>query len=54
MGVNIINDIAGASICADCGIVVEENAIVSEINFTETSSGAAAVAGSFIGVNAST
>ncbi|KAF8170681.1 hypothetical protein K438DRAFT_1729577 [Mycena galopus ATCC 62051] len=39
---------AGNGVCVACGMVVEENAIVSEITFGETSSGGAMVQGSFV------
>lgn len=35
-------------VCKDCGVVSEDNPIVSEVTFGETSSGAAVVQGSFI------
>ncbi|KAJ7645813.1 hypothetical protein B0H17DRAFT_1103689 [Mycena rosella] len=40
---------AGNGVCVNCGMVIEENAIVSEITFGETSSGGAMVQGSFVG-----
>ncbi|KAJ6510388.1 BRF1-domain-containing protein [Mycena sanguinolenta] len=43
---------AGNGVCVACGMVVEENAIVSEITFGETSSGGAMVQGSFVGQGA--
>ncbi|KAJ6584285.1 cyclin-like protein, partial [Mycena sp. CBHHK59/15] len=43
---------AGNGVCVNCGSVVEENAIVSEITFGETSSGGAMVQGSFVGQGA--
>ncbi|KAH7099019.1 BRF1-domain-containing protein [Auriculariales sp. MPI-PUGE-AT-0066] len=39
----------GTSVCTDCGNVIEENAIVAEVTFGETGSGAAMVQGSFVG-----
>ncbi|KAF5318909.1 hypothetical protein D9611_013659 [Ephemerocybe angulata] len=39
---------AGNGFCVKCGTVVEENVIVNEINFGETSNGAAMVQGSFV------
>ena len=36
-----------------CGTVIEENAIVSEISFGETSTGAAMVQGSYVGQGSS-
>ncbi|KAF7329034.1 BRF1-domain-containing protein [Mycena venus] len=43
---------AGNGVCVGCGMVIEENAIVSEITFGETSSGGAMVQGSFVGQGA--
>ena len=45
---------SGTSVCVGCGNVVEENAIVSEVTFGETGSGAAMVQGSFVGAGSST
>ncbi|KAF8345136.1 BRF1-domain-containing protein [Amanita rubescens] len=39
---------AGNGFCVSCGTVVEENTIVSELGFDETSAGAAVVQGSFV------
>ncbi|KAF7291101.1 BRF1-domain-containing protein [Mycena indigotica] len=39
---------AGNGVCVNCGMVIEENAIVSEVTFGETSSGGAMVQGSFV------
>jgi ribosomal protein S27E len=44
---------AGNGICIKCGTVVEENAIVSEVMFGETSAGAAMVQGSYVGQGSS-
>ncbi|KAJ7743965.1 BRF1-domain-containing protein [Mycena maculata] len=43
---------AGHGVCVGCGTVIEENGIVSEITFGETSSGGAMVQGSFVGQGA--
>ncbi|KZS95160.1 cyclin-like protein [Sistotremastrum niveocremeum HHB9708] len=43
---------AGNGFCVSCGTVVEENTIVSEITFGETSGGAAMVQGSYVGQGA--
>ncbi|EMD35190.1 hypothetical protein CERSUDRAFT_116658 [Gelatoporia subvermispora B] len=43
---------AGNGFCVQCGTVVEENTIVNEVVFGETSSGAAMVQGSFVGQGA--
>ena len=45
--------VAGNGFCFGCGTVVEENAIVSEVVFSESSSGAAIVQGLFVGQGAS-
>jgi transcription factor IIIB 90 kDa subunit len=45
---------AGNGFCVNCGTVVEEDAIVSEVTFGETSSGAAMVQGSYVGVGSGT
>ncbi|THH29006.1 hypothetical protein EUX98_g5187 [Antrodiella citrinella] len=39
---------AGNGFCVNCGTVMEENAIVNEVAFGETSTGAAMVQGSFV------
>lgn len=39
---------SGATICTSCGTVLEDSQIVSEITFTETSSGATHVDGQLI------
>lgn len=44
---------AGNGFCVKCGTVIEENAIVSEISFGETSAGAAMVQGSYVGQGSS-
>lgn len=45
---------AGNGFCVKCGTVVEENTIVSEITFGESSNGAAMVQGSYVGQGSST
>ncbi|KAF8845364.1 cyclin-like protein [Paxillus ammoniavirescens] len=40
---------AGNGFCVKCGTVVEENTIVSEVTFGETSAGAAMVQGAYVG-----
>ncbi|RKP31042.1 TFIIB-domain-containing protein [Metschnikowia bicuspidata] len=42
---------AGDLVCEECGMVQEENPIVSEVQFGESSSGAAVVQGSMVGPN---
>lgn len=44
---------AGNGFCVKCGTVVEENTIVSEVTFGETSAGAAMVQGSYVGQGSS-
>ncbi|KAI0319705.1 hypothetical protein OF83DRAFT_1108926 [Amylostereum chailletii] len=43
---------AGNGFCVNCGTVVEENTIVNEIAFGETSTGAAMVQGAYVGQGA--
>ncbi|KZO94648.1 cyclin-like protein [Calocera viscosa TUFC12733] len=43
---------AGASFCVECGCVTEENTIVAEVTFGETSGGAAIVQGSHVAAGA--
>lgn len=38
----------GNSFCADCGAVLEENAVVSEVTFSELASGASVLQGQFV------
>ncbi|KAL7471799.1 hypothetical protein ACHAXS_012121 [Conticribra weissflogii] len=42
---------SGASVCTDCGIIVEENAIVSSVEFVEGAGGASSMVGTFVGAN---
>jgi len=44
---------AGNGFCVACGTVVEENTIVSELTFGETSNGGAMVQGAYVGQGAS-
>lgn len=44
---------AGNGFCVKCGTVVEENTIVSEVTFGETSTGAAMVQGAYVGQGSS-
>lgn len=53
---DFVRDISNANndlVCNKCGMVFEDNPIVSEVTFGESSSGAAVVHGSFIGVGQS-
>ncbi|KAE8226310.1 hypothetical protein CF319_g1075 [Tilletia indica] len=47
---NIIHD-GDTVACGDCGSVLEQSQIVSEVTFGETSSGAATVQGSYVGAD---
>ncbi|CDZ96516.1 transcription factor tfiiib complex subunit brf1 [Phaffia rhodozyma] len=47
-----IDQAQGQTYCAGCGIVLEENTIVSEVTFGESSSGAAVLQGSYVGADA--
>lgn len=38
----------GDTVCTSCGIVVEENAIVSEVTIQENSDGSSSVVGQFV------
>lgn len=40
---------SGSSVCTDCGIIVEENAIVSSVEFAEGAGGQSAMVGQFVG-----
>jgi transcription initiation factor TFIIIB Brf1 subunit/transcription initiation factor TFIIB len=44
---------SGASICTDCGVVVEENAIVSSVEFVEGAGGASSMVGQFVSATSS-
>ncbi|KAH0552983.1 hypothetical protein GP486_006819 [Trichoglossum hirsutum] len=46
-----ITDDADKRVCTECGTVLSDSNIVSEVQFGETSSGAAVVQGSFIGAD---
>ncbi|KAL9191491.1 hypothetical protein ACHAXT_001197 [Thalassiosira profunda] len=43
---------SGSSVCTDCGVIVEENAIVSSVEFVEGAGGTSAMVGQFVGANA--
>lgn len=48
-GANIEFDASqGSSVCVDCGTVLEENVVVSEVTFAELSTGASVLQGQFI------
>jgi len=47
------HDASGASICTDCGVVVEENAIVSSVEFVEGAGGASSMVGQFVSATSS-
>ena len=42
------NDAGGESLCTNCGCVLEENTIVSSIEFAENTNGASSVIGQFV------
>jgi transcription factor IIIB subunit 2 len=44
---------SGASVCTDCGVVVEENAIVSAVEFVEGAGGASSMVGQFVSATSS-
>jgi transcription factor IIIB subunit 2 len=44
---------SGASVCTDCGVVVEENAIVSSVEFAEGAGGASSMIGQFVSATSS-
>lgn len=44
---------SGASICVACGVVVEENAIVSSVEFSEGAGGTSSLIGQFVGASGS-
>jgi transcription factor IIIB subunit 2 len=44
---------SGASICVVCGVVVEENAIVSSVEFMEGAGGTSSMMGQYVGPNGS-
>ena len=46
-------DASGASVCMDCGVVVEENAIVSSVEFVEGAGGASSMVGQFVSATSS-
>lgn len=48
-GSDSLENYGAQTVCTQCGTVLEENQIVSEIQFGETSGGAAVVQGSYIG-----
>eukprot|EP00984_Skeletonema_dohrnii_P026315 scaffold15653_cov107-Skeletonema_dohrnii-CCMP3373.AAC.1 len=42
---------SGSSVCTDCGIIVEENTIVSSVEFVEGAGGASHMVGQIVGAN---
>lgn len=42
------DDAQGTAYCLECGVVAEENTIVAEVQFSEKTSGAVALQGSFV------
>jgi len=47
------HDASGASVCTDCGVVVEENAIVSSVEFVEGAGGSSSMVGQFVSATSS-
>jgi len=47
------HDASGASVCTSCGVVVEENAIVSSVEFVENSGGSSSMVGQFVSATSS-
>ena len=47
------HEASGASICTDCAVVVEENAIVSSVEFVEGAGGSASAVGQFVSATSS-
>lgn len=47
------HEASGASICIECGIVVEENAIVSAVEFVEGAGGSSNMVGQFVSASSS-
>jgi len=47
------HDASGASVCTSCGVVVEENAIVSAVEFVEGAGGASSMVGQFVSATSS-
>ena len=43
-----MNDAAGEAICTNCGRILEENTIVSSIEFAESAGGSSSVVGQFV------
>jgi transcription initiation factor TFIIIB Brf1 subunit/transcription initiation factor TFIIB len=47
------HDASGASVCTECGVVLEENAIVSAVEFVEGAGGASSMVGQFVSATSS-
>lgn len=47
------HDASGASVCTECGVVLEENAIVSSVEFVEGAGGASSMVGQFVSATSS-
>ena len=47
------HDASGHSVCTDCGVVLEENAIVSAVEYVEGASGASSMVGKFVSATSS-
>ena len=48
-----MHDASGASVCTDCGVVVEENAIVSSVEFVDGAGGSSSMVGQFVSATSS-
>jgi transcription factor IIIB 90 kDa subunit len=47
------HEASGASVCTDCGVVVEENVIVSSVEFVEGAGGSSSMVGQFVSATSS-
>jgi hypothetical protein len=48
-----LHEASGASICTECGVVVEENALVSSVEFVEGAGGSSSMIGQFVSASSS-
>lgn len=47
------HDVSGASVCTECGVILEENVIVSSVEFVEGAGGASSMVGQFVSATSS-
>ena len=47
------HDASGATVCTECGVLIEENAIVSAVEFVEGAGGASSMVGQFVSATSS-